>query len=315
MRIFYIHIIFIFSLYADVELDNINTSLYSKSGVNVLKDVSISLDFEGVDLNKNKLLDATNSVISAFFYEDLFTELGKNAFKKTLIKILAKKYAQKVDAIYILKLSNHYKYDTKSLKEFLKKQLDSKDDDIIIPTVKSPKISPPTKPKLSLPSSPTIISPKLSPPTKQEAKKEDTKKSFKAGNIPSADDFKKDLAAMEKLMQARKKMQEAKKAEQAKPAKKIELKIPKREAKKIEKKDQGPINQPSKRPLPMPFNKGRNLNQTPVERGSLPAIQELLLKDQAQKLRELTQPGSKQGPNIQKNLEKIRSNMGVDLLF
>ncbi|ELW3221173.1 hypothetical protein QMJ35_001621, partial [Campylobacter upsaliensis] len=69
-----------------VELEKLRTELYSKSGANVLKKIEISLEFEGKNLkaNEKKLIDSVNTVISGFFYEDIFTELGKNNFKKTL---------------------------------------------------------------------------------------------------------------------------------------------------------------------------------------------------------------------------------------
>ncbi|ELJ2139371.1 hypothetical protein VAG88_000911, partial [Campylobacter coli] len=86
-----------------LELDKIRTDLYSKSGANVLKKIEISLEFEGEKLkeNENKLTDAVNTVISGFFYEDIFTELGKNNFKKTLEKFIDKKYKIKINEIYI----------------------------------------------------------------------------------------------------------------------------------------------------------------------------------------------------------------------
>lgn len=77
-----------------VELEKLRTELYSKSGANVLKKIEISLEFEGKNLkaNEKKLIDSVNTVISGFFYEDIFTELGKNNFKKTLSKFADKKY-------------------------------------------------------------------------------------------------------------------------------------------------------------------------------------------------------------------------------
>lgn len=144
MRFLSTFLILINSLLADVVLKDINTSLYSKSAGESLKDISISLDFEGVDLDEAKLLDATNSVISSFFYEDLFTEIGKNHFKKTLQKVLEKNYDTRVDAIYILKLSKAYKYDIKELKEFLLKELKKeKAPAITEPKVNEPKINKP----------------------------------------------------------------------------------------------------------------------------------------------------------------------------
>ncbi len=104
-----------------LELDKIRTDLYSKSGVNVLKKVEISLEFEGEKLkeNDNKLTDAVNTVISGFFYEDIFTELGKNNFKKTLEKFIDKKYKIKINDIYILSLSGVEKFDLEEFKRFL----------------------------------------------------------------------------------------------------------------------------------------------------------------------------------------------------
>ncbi|HEG0607171.1 TPA: hypothetical protein SB587_000453 [Campylobacter coli] len=104
-----------------LELDKIRTDLYSKSGVNVLKKVEISLEFEGEKLkeNENKLTDAVNTVISGFFYEDIFTELGKNNFKKTLEKFIDKKYKIKINDIYILSLSGVEKFDLEEFKRFL----------------------------------------------------------------------------------------------------------------------------------------------------------------------------------------------------
>ncbi|EAJ2879039.1 flagellar basal body-associated FliL family protein [Campylobacter coli] len=104
-----------------LELDKIRTDLYSKSGANVLKKVEISLEFEGEKLkeNENKLTDAVNTVISGFFYEDIFTELGKNNFKKTLEKFIDKKYKIKINDIYILSLSGVEKIDLEEFKRFL----------------------------------------------------------------------------------------------------------------------------------------------------------------------------------------------------
>ncbi|EOI6145772.1 flagellar basal body-associated FliL family protein [Campylobacter coli] len=104
-----------------LELDKIRTDLYSKSGANVLKKVEISLEFEGEKLkeNENKLTDAVNTVISGFFYEDIFTELGKNNFKKTLEKFIDKKYKIKINDIYILSLNGVEKFDLEEFKRFL----------------------------------------------------------------------------------------------------------------------------------------------------------------------------------------------------
>lgn len=95
MKKIFLSVFLVLSLNAqNLEIDKIRTDLYSKSGTNVLKKVEISLEFDGNNLkeNENKLIDAVNTVISGFFYEDIFTEIGKNNFKKTLEKFLDKKY-------------------------------------------------------------------------------------------------------------------------------------------------------------------------------------------------------------------------------
>ncbi|WP_338084088.1 flagellar basal body-associated FliL family protein [Campylobacter cuniculorum] len=104
-----------------LEIENLRTDLYSKSGVNVLKKIELSLEFEGenVDSKKTQIIDSINTVISGFFYEDIFTESGKNNFKKTLEKFIEKKYKFKVDEIYILSLSGIEKFDIEEFKKFL----------------------------------------------------------------------------------------------------------------------------------------------------------------------------------------------------
>ncbi|EAL0498355.1 hypothetical protein K7I34_001472 [Campylobacter upsaliensis] len=104
-----------------VELEKLRTELYSKSGANVLKKIEISLEFEGKNLkaNEKKLIDSVNTVISGFFYEDIFTELGKNNFKKILSKFADKKYKIKLNDIYILSLSGVEKFDIEEFKRFL----------------------------------------------------------------------------------------------------------------------------------------------------------------------------------------------------
>lgn len=105
----------------NLEIDKLRTDLYSKSGTNILKKIEISLEFQGDDLqeNKNKLIDSINTVISGFFYEDIFTEIGKNNFKKTLEKFVDKKYKIKLNDIYILSLSGIEKFDLEEFKRFL----------------------------------------------------------------------------------------------------------------------------------------------------------------------------------------------------
>ncbi|MDV6198087.1 hypothetical protein OT407_03575 [Campylobacter jejuni] len=122
MKKIFLSVFLVLSLNAqNLEIDKIRTDLYSKSGVNVLKKVEISLEFDGNNLkeNENKLIDAVNTVISGFFYEDIFTEIGKNNFKKTLEKFLDKKYKIKLDDIYIISLSGVEKFDLEEFKRFL----------------------------------------------------------------------------------------------------------------------------------------------------------------------------------------------------
>ncbi|MCW1360712.1 hypothetical protein OLQ22_06400 [Campylobacter jejuni] len=67
-------------------IENFRTDLYSKSTINALKKIEMTLEFEGQNLEQNsaKIKDSINTVISSFFYEDIFTELGKINLKKRL---------------------------------------------------------------------------------------------------------------------------------------------------------------------------------------------------------------------------------------
>lgn len=104
-----------------LDINGLRTDLYSKSGANTLKKVELSLQFQGNNLeeNKAKVIDSINTVIAGFFYEDIFTELGKDTFKNTLKQFLQKKYKIKVDDIYILSLSGVEKFDIEEFKRFL----------------------------------------------------------------------------------------------------------------------------------------------------------------------------------------------------
>lgn len=120
--------VFIFA--QSVKIENLRTELYSKDAQNSLKKVELSLEFEGANLNANhnKLLDSTNTVISSFFYEDLFTELGKMRFKDTLAKFINKTYQLNVKNIYILSLKGIEKFDLKEFKSFLKDSSNEKEE-------------------------------------------------------------------------------------------------------------------------------------------------------------------------------------------
>ncbi|WP_323053599.1 MULTISPECIES: hypothetical protein [unclassified Campylobacter] len=104
-----------------LEISKLRTDLYSKSTTHTLKKVELSLEFEGDSLvpNEKKIIDSVYTVISGFFYEDLFTERGKNNFKNTLEKFIEKKYKLQIDNIYILSLSGVEKFDIEELKRFL----------------------------------------------------------------------------------------------------------------------------------------------------------------------------------------------------
>lgn len=104
-----------------LDINGLRTDLYSKSGANTLKKVELYLQFRGNHLggNEAKILDSINTVIAGFFYEDIFTELGKDTFKNTLKQFLQKKYKIKVDDIYILSLSGVEKFDIEEFKRFL----------------------------------------------------------------------------------------------------------------------------------------------------------------------------------------------------
>ncbi|WP_139453739.1 flagellar basal body-associated FliL family protein [Campylobacter armoricus] len=103
-----------------LSIENFRTDLYSKTGSNTLKKIEITLDFEGENLEQKKIIDALNTIISSYFFEDLFTEVGKNNFKETLLKFSNKKYKTQIKNIYILKLNSVAKFDLDELKRFVK---------------------------------------------------------------------------------------------------------------------------------------------------------------------------------------------------
>ena len=115
-----------------LKIEHLRTELYSKAAENTLKKIELSLEFEGENLraNENRLLDSTNTVIASFFYEDIFTELGKMRFKDTLIKFIDKKYQLGVKNIYILSLKGVEKFDIKEFKSFLEESDEKKKEEI-----------------------------------------------------------------------------------------------------------------------------------------------------------------------------------------
>nr|WP_297193185.1 flagellar basal body-associated FliL family protein [uncultured Campylobacter sp.] len=123
MKVFFLLFLLFAMLKAQtVTIENLRTELYSKEAKNSLKKVELSLEFDGENLSNqvSKLNDATNTVISSFFYEDIFTELGKLRFKQSLSKYINKKYKIDIKDIYIIKLKGVQKFDIEELKSFLK---------------------------------------------------------------------------------------------------------------------------------------------------------------------------------------------------
>ncbi|ACM63858.1 flagellar basal body-associated FliL family protein [Campylobacter lari] len=117
------------SIYANsLSIEDFRTDLYSKAGNNTLKKIEMTLDFEGENLEQKKIIDALNTIVSSYFYEDLFTEVGKNNFKETLLKFSNKKYKTQIKNIYILKVNSVAQFDIEELKRFVK-DLEKKDED------------------------------------------------------------------------------------------------------------------------------------------------------------------------------------------
>ncbi|MBF7044058.1 flagellar basal body-associated FliL family protein [Campylobacter volucris] len=132
-----------------LSIENFKTDLYSKTGNNVLKTIELNLEFEGENLEKKKIIDALNTIISSYFYEDLFTEIGKTNFKETLLKFSNKKYKTQIKNIYLLKVNSVKEFDIEELKKFLQ-ELDSKEEKItksqnLVKEEKSTKEEKPTK--------------------------------------------------------------------------------------------------------------------------------------------------------------------------
>ncbi|WP_257938218.1 flagellar basal body-associated FliL family protein [Campylobacter lari] len=119
-----------YSIYANsLSIEDFRTDLYSKVGNNTLKKIEITLEFEGENLEEKKIIDALNTIISSYFYEDLFTEVGKNNFKETLLKFSNKKYKTQINNIYILRINSVSQFDLEELKRFVK-DLEKKDEDL-----------------------------------------------------------------------------------------------------------------------------------------------------------------------------------------
>lgn len=104
-----------------LKIEHLRTELYSKAAENTLKKIELSIEFEGENLraNENRLLDSTNTVIASFFYEDIFTELGKMRFKEALSKFASSHYGISVKNVFILSLKGIESFDLDELKSFL----------------------------------------------------------------------------------------------------------------------------------------------------------------------------------------------------
>ncbi|KAA6227196.1 hypothetical protein [Campylobacter sp. LR286c] len=192
MKKIIIMLVFCLCAYAKLNtliINDLRTDLYSKSGTNSLKKISISLEFEADNLSKDdrkKLIDSVNTVISGFFYEDIFTELGKNNFKKTLSKFIEKKYKIKLEDMYILVLNGIEKFDIEEFKRFLesseavesKKSTELKKtiDNITIPQIQSPNVPDIiTDEDSSDISADSLNIPKLTPEMKEKIQNQDPK--------------------------------------------------------------------------------------------------------------------------------------------
>lgn len=118
MKKFVFSLVSVVAMAGSIEISNFETDLYSKS--NGLKKINLSIKVIGdnVASEKDFIQDSLNMVISSYYYEDLFTELGKENLKKTIIKYAGKKYSVNIDDILIMNLKS--KDSAEAIKEILK---------------------------------------------------------------------------------------------------------------------------------------------------------------------------------------------------
>lgn len=118
MKKFVFSLVSIVAMAGSIEISNFETDLYSKS--NGLKKINLSIKVIGDNVANEKdfIQDSLNMVISSYYYEDLFTELGKENLKKTIIKYAGKKYSVNIDDILIMNLKS--KDSAEAIKEILK---------------------------------------------------------------------------------------------------------------------------------------------------------------------------------------------------
>ena len=104
-KIFTILLALQLSLFSGVfEIKEFESDIFSRDG-NKLRQVTLSLWMEGDNLDRYgyQITDALNIIISSFYLEDLFTSKGKEQFKKSLTQYVHKKYAIKINALYLNK--------------------------------------------------------------------------------------------------------------------------------------------------------------------------------------------------------------------
>lgn len=118
MKKFVFSLVSVVAMAGSIEISNFETDLYSKS--NGLKKINLSIKVIGDNVANEKdfIQDSLNMVISSYYYEDLFTELGKENLKKTIIKYAGKKYSVNIDDILIMNLKS--KDSAEAIKEILK---------------------------------------------------------------------------------------------------------------------------------------------------------------------------------------------------
>ncbi|ULO01664.1 hypothetical protein AVANS_1038 [Campylobacter sp. RM5004] len=118
MKKFVFSLVSVVAMAGSIEISNFETDLYSKS--NGLKKINLSIKVIGDNIANEKdfIQDSLNMVISSYYYEDLFTELGKENLKKTIIKYAGKKYSVNIDDILIMNLKS--KDSAEAIKEILK---------------------------------------------------------------------------------------------------------------------------------------------------------------------------------------------------
>lgn len=92
---------------ADVlQIRDFTTDIYSKTGPNTTKKISLNLEVIGRDMSDNEayVLDALNVIVGSFYVEDLLTSRGKEKLKSEFIKYAAKKHSIDIDTVLLLGL-------------------------------------------------------------------------------------------------------------------------------------------------------------------------------------------------------------------